>query len=169
MTTTSITLHHNLIPSSFVWLWAKYVRGIRDTHHCTNALIGPYSRRLSRHNPDLASTSILVLDEVPLDRFVAIYICGVAAQGYRTKANYPHNLHAAIQPLRGAQDRFVFEQWVLEVRNGIFSPIPSLEQLPDRYRGLPNEFVTCRIFRWAVGHGQALVEGTFGSNDSTRS
>ncbi len=44
---------HNLDPKKFVWLWMKYVRGTNLAHHCTNSLRGPYSKILSKHNPEL--------------------------------------------------------------------------------------------------------------------
>jgi hypothetical protein len=61
-----------------------------------------------------------------------------------------HNLHAAVLPRHGAQDTFAFEYWRLEVRNGLFLPIPAESELPERYQSLPPEYTTCRIFRWAA-------------------
>lgn len=127
----------------------KYVRGLNDQHHCTNCLRGWYSKKLNKANPDLPTTLELVLDERPGDTFEALYVCGVSKRGY-PKTNYPHNLHAAIVPRIGAEDSFVFENWRLEVRNGVLYPIPDESQLPRRYRTLPPEYTTCRIFRWAA-------------------
>jgi hypothetical protein len=81
--------------------------------------------------------------------FSYIYICGVLKKGY-PRTNYPHNLHAVIKPCTGSIDEFRFENWRLGVTNGVFEPIPSELDLPPRYRSLPPEFTTCRIFRWAV-------------------
>ena len=30
--------------------------------------------------------------------------------------------------------------------------IPEIKELPEKYQGLPDEYVTCRIFRWAIGY-----------------
>ena len=84
--------------------------------------------------------------------FKAIYICGVIKKGYSQKKNYPHNVHAAIIPKKAAKDTWEFEGWKLEVENGVFSHIPSIEELPLKYRSLPEEFITCRIYRWAIGY-----------------
>lgn len=146
---SAVVLCHNLNPDAFMWLWMKYVRGVNDQHHCTNCLRGWYGNRLNKANRSLLATPDLVLDERPLSSFHAIYICGVYKQGY-PKSNYPHNLHAAVLPRQGAEDRFQFENWTLDVRNGIFLTIPLESELPTRYRSLPPEFTSCRIFRWAV-------------------
>ena len=37
------------------------------------------------------------------------------------------------------------------IRNGVVLPVPTEAELPERYRTLPKEYTTCRIFRWAVG------------------
>ena len=148
--TQALRLRHNLRGDAFMWLWAKYVAGVNDTKHCTASLRGPYSKRLSRHNADLETEGELVLDEVRRERFQAIYICGVARKGYASKKNYPFNLHAAVLPKAGATGDYQFDGWKLNVENGILLPIPSEAELPERYRDLPPEFTTCRIFRWAV-------------------
>jgi hypothetical protein len=145
-----IVIRHNLAPPQFQWLWAKYVVGVNDTKHCTNCLRGPYSKRFSAHNPHMAGTE-LVLDETPVP-WRALYLCGVAKRGY-PRSNYPHNLHAAVQPEPGHRETFTFEGWEMQVENGRFLPIPSLAQLPKPYRLLPPAFTTCRIFRWAVVTG----------------
>ncbi len=146
----AVRLTHNLDSRSFVWLWAKYVHAVNDHYHCTNCIRGPYSKRLSKHNPALEKRREITFDEVPSDRFKAIYICGVARKGYAVKKNYPLNLHAAILPQQLAKDALAFDGWKLSIENGIFLPIPKQEDLPERYRSLPPEFTTCRIFRWAV-------------------
>jgi len=150
---TAPILHHNLIPAAFVWLFAKYVRTVNPAQHCTNVLHGPYSRKLSKHNAQLAVEPPLVLDEEPPGSYRAIYLCGVAVQGYRQKLNYPHNLHTAILPEAGAHDVFEFERWRLEIDDGRFLTIPGEAELPREYADLPPEFTTCRIFRWAVCSG----------------
>jgi len=152
-----------------MWLWAKYVRGINDTKHCTAVLRGPYSRRLSAHNPELRSQSRVVLDEERADTFAAVYICGVAKVGYRQHRNYPHNLHAVVLPSPGHDDRFVFERWVLSVEGGVFDAIPGCEALSPCYQELPDEFTTCRIFRWAVCRGAKLVGARVAPPPRTRS
>lgn len=148
-----VLLQHNLRPEAFMWLWMKYTTGLNDRHHCTNCLRGPYSKILSKpKNPHLGTTRRLVLDEVPVGSYRALYICGVAARGYRKKENYPHNLHAPIQPEYGVRDTLRFEDWQLDVENGRFLPIIGEDELPPEYRGLPPEYTTCRIFRWAAGY-----------------
>jgi len=146
---SKIQINHNLVPDRFLWLWTKYVTGITDQKHCTNCLRGPYGKILSKHNEQLRASPVVVLDELQEGSFHAIYICGVIKKGY-PRTNYEHNLHAAIQPKPGCKDSFQFESWRLSVTNGIFLPIPSETELPERYRSLPPEFTTCRIFRWAV-------------------
>jgi hypothetical protein len=107
----------------------KYVRGLNDRYHCTNCLRGWYGKKLNKANLDLRSTPELVLDERPSDVFAAIYICGVYKRGY-PRTNYRHNLHAAVLPREGAEDTFAFEDWRLEVRNGLVLPIPAESELP---------------------------------------
>lgn len=146
-----IIVEHNLDATVFKWLWAKYVRGINDAQHCTNSLRGPYSKKFSKLNPGFTAGAQIAFDEQAADSFWAVYICGVASRGYAKGTNYPHNVHAAIVPALGAEDQWYFESWRLRVVNGKFSRIPSaVEQIPERYRGLPDAFTNCRIFRWAV-------------------
>jgi hypothetical protein len=144
-----IRLKQNLEPARFMWLWMKYVAGVNDQYHCTNCLRGKYSKLLSKHNPALDSTLNLTLDEQPNASYSFLYICGVLKKGY-PRTNYPHNLHAVIRPTLGKGDVFQFENWHLSVTNGVFETIPNENDLPERYRNLPPEFTTCRIFRWAV-------------------
>ena len=148
----TVRLKHNFEPDKFMWLWIKYVTGVNDEKHCTNCLRGKYGKILSKHNAQLTSTPVFTLDEQPLDAFSAIYICGVIKRGY-PRSNYEHNLHAVIKPAAGETDKFEFENWQLQVTNGVFEPIPSEADLPKRYRSLPPQFTTCRIFRWAVLSG----------------
>ncbi len=143
-------LQHNLRPEEFLWLWGKYATGFNPACHCTNSVRGVYSRILSKpRNPDLAEQPELLLDERPVDSFRAFYICGVSKHGYSAKKNYPLNLHAAVLPLPGAHDEFEFREWRLSTTNGRFLRIPTQDEIPEVYRALPPEFVTCRIFRWA--------------------
>lgn len=151
-----IRLTHNLSGDKFVWLWAKYVNGVNDRYHCTNCIRGPYSKRLSKHNRDLAIQPEIAFDEVAPNEFKAIYICGVSNNGYSRKANYVHNLHAAVLQKPGHNDCFTFENWVLSVENGLFLPIPKEKDIPEVYTRLPAAFTTCRIFRWAVVSGSQL-------------
>jgi len=144
-----IKIIHNLDPNAFTWLWMKYVTGVNDEKHCTNCIRGKYGKLLSGHNDRLTQTPVLVLDEQPSDSYSAIYICGVIKKGY-PQSNYCHNLHTVIQPQPGAEDSFEFENWKLKVQNGVFLPIPSEDKLPAKYKTLPPQFTTCRIFRWAV-------------------
>ena len=145
-------LEHNLDPSAFMWLWAKYVRGYNPSKHCTNSLLGKYSKLLSGHSDLLTMPSRIPLNEISTGEYAAIYICGVSKDGYRKRENYPHNLHAVIRPAKGQKDSIRFEDWSLSVENGLFMPIPTLEQIPEKYRGLSASYTTCRIFRWAVAN-----------------
>jgi hypothetical protein len=146
-----IEITHNFDPDRFMWLWTKYVTGFNEKCHCTNAIRGRYSRKLWKGNPGLTAQPTVTLDEQPEDSYRAIYVCGVIRQGYAASRNYAHNVHAAILPVPGAQDEWVFEDWKLRVDNGRFLPIPvGAGQLPVRYQGLPDAFTSCRIFRWAA-------------------
>jgi len=146
-----IEIRHNLEPRAFIWLWAKYVTGFNPEHHCTNSIRGRYSQKLSKHNKELTASPILTMDECHPDSYRAIYICGVAKDGYAKKTNYEHNLHAAISPRPGAVETWSFEKWHLQVRGGVFLHIPaSAQELPRRYQDLPPEYTTCRIFRWSA-------------------
>lgn len=147
-----IEIYHNLDADRFVWLWMKYVTGAIDSHHCTNVLRGRYSKKLSKHNPRLMDEVPVICDEYPSGTFSALYICGVAKQGYSTRENYPHNLHVPICPSPGQESSFLFENWELKIHNGAVLAIPAEQQLPECYRLLPQEYTTCRIFRWAVGY-----------------
>jgi hypothetical protein len=56
-------------------------------------------------------------------------------------------------PVEGEEDVWQFERWKLDVKNGRFLTIPaSPEDIPPRFRQLPQEYVTCRIFRWAAAY-----------------
>lgn len=147
-----IIVKHNFDKSKFKWLWSKYVLDGNDKKHCTNSLVGKYSKKFSKHNENFNEENIIEFDEFNDLDTKAIYICGVINKGYSAKKNYPHNVHAAIIPKEGAHDIWEFEGWKLEVDNGYFDKIPTIEELPEKYKELPEEFVTCRIFRWAIGY-----------------
>lgn len=146
-----VEIVHNFDPKQFMWLWAKYVVGFNERYHCTNSIRGNYSKKFSKNNPRFAVTSSVLFDEYDVGSYQLIYVCGVSKQGYRKKQSYPHNVHAAILPEMGAEDQWSFEGWRMVLRNGQFLTIPnSPECLPERYRGLPDEYTSCRIFRWAA-------------------
>ena len=147
-----IIVHHNFDGKKFKWLYAKYAYGANPNHHCTNAIRGKYSKRFSRNNPDFNSSRTIVLDEYPDLGWDAIYICGVSAKGYAKHENYVHNVHIAILPSPGYQDKWTFENWEMTVENGKFEYVISEDQLEEKYKTLPEEYVTCRMFRWAVTH-----------------
>lgn len=146
-----IKIKHNLDSSKFKWLWSKYVTDGNDEKHCTNSLKGKYSKNFSKHNENFNEETTMVFDEQADGTYKAIYICGVINRGYTQKKNYPHNVHAAIIPRAGVKDVWEFEGWRIEVENGFFDKIPEIEELPEKYKNLPDEYVTCRIFRWAIG------------------
>ncbi len=144
-----VVIQHNFTPDDFMWLWAKYVVGFNKQYHCTNCLRGAYSRRFSKaRNPRLLQEREIAFDE--RDGHRAIYICGVARKGYSMKKNYPHNVHIAITPMAGASAVCQFEHWVVQIQNGMLSPIPDQHSLPADLRRLPDRFTTCRIFRWGA-------------------
>lgn len=145
-----IELTHNFEAPKFKWLWAKYVTGFDESHHCTHSVRGYYSRKFSKHNALLSPSNPIAFDEHSPNTFDAIYICGVSSNGYKAKLNYPHNVHAAIVPEPGCVDEWSFETWRMSIRGGRFLEIPSIERLPQRYAGLEKEFTTCRIFRWVA-------------------
>lgn len=149
MTTSPIIIRHNFTPDDFMWLWAKYVVGFNERYHCTNCLRGRYSHRFSKtRNPQLTNEHEITFDEHAGHR--AIYICGVARQGFSVKKNYEHNVHLAIIPSDKAASVYSFERWTVEIQNGSLLPIPSIPELPVQYGQLPPAYTTCRIFRWAA-------------------
>lgn len=146
-----VEITHNFDPDRFMWLWAKYVTGFNEKHHCTNAIRGHYSKKFSKNNPVFSEIQNLLFNEQLDSSYQAIYICGVAKEGYARKQNYVHNVHAAIVPALGLEDEWSFEGWRMTIQNGHFLPIPaSPDELPERYRLLPHAYTTCRIFRWAA-------------------
>lgn len=156
-TMKTVEVVHNFDPVQFMWLWAKYVVGFNEKHHCTNAIRGRYSKKFSKNNPAFARSA--AFDEQPTGTYDAIYICGVAKKGYAIKQNYPHNVHAAILPDQGHEEEWTFERWHMTVSNGRFLPIPAAAQvLPVPYDALPCEYTSCRIFRWAAcWYGQSSI------------
>jgi hypothetical protein len=149
MSNTAIRLNHNLDSPKFMWLWAKYVKAFNPKYHCTNSLAGRYSSKFSgKKHPDLIKKNNILMDEFEDSK--AIYICGVAKKGYSVKKNYPHNLHLAIKPSPGKSFEFKFENWELNVENGTLLDIPAEDELDNKYKKLPPEYTTCRIFRWAA-------------------
>lgn len=152
MGNTAIQLTHNIDKTKFMWLYAKYATGANPEHHCTNAIRGKYSKKFSKHNQLFVPNQTIIMDEFQDLEWDAIYICGVSSKGYNTHTNYPHNLHVAILPKSGAKDIWSFENWKMELKNGIFENVISKEELDDKYKHFDEEYVTCRMFRWAVSH-----------------
>ena len=147
-----IIVRHNFDPQKFMWLYAKYAYGANPTHHCTNAIRGKYSKQFNRNNPDFANGEPITMDEFPELGWDAIYICGVSTKGYKNHTNYPHNVHIAIVPEEGRKDVWRFEEWEMTIENGRFEYVAGEDDLPAAFRELPSEYVTCRMFRWAVIH-----------------
>lgn len=148
-----IKIHHNFDDTKFKWLWAKYVREGNLEHHCTNCLKGKYSSVFSNSsNSNLLSQPVIEMNEVPIGEYKAIYFCGVIKKGY-PKSNYNHNVHFAVIPEEGASSHWEFEDWKVDIENGVLSEIPSEDDLDDRFfTGKYDEhYYTCRIFRWMVG------------------
>lgn len=147
-----IKIKHNFDSSKFKWLWSKYVAEGNDKKHCTNCLKGKYSKKFSKHNENFNNENTIVFDEVEEGSYKAIYICGVINKGYYKKANYPHNVHLAIIPKEGYNDVYEFEGWKVEIENGFVDRIIDIEELPNEYKDLGDEYITCRIFRWMIGY-----------------
>jgi hypothetical protein len=147
-----LILSHNFDGSKFMWLYAKYATGVNPAYHCTNAIKGRYSKKFTRNNPDFLPGTSVVMDEFPDIGWDAIYICGVVRMGYSQHKNYPHNVHIAVIPKPGASDDWFFEEWKMHVKNGVFEYVISEEELDPRFKDLPKNYVTCRMFRWAVSH-----------------
>jgi len=147
-----IIVHHNFDGKKFKWLYAKYAYGANPEQHCTNAIKGRYSKRFSRNNPEFKAGVDVVLDEFPELNWDAIYICGVSSKGYAKHENYPHNVHIAIISAPGKKDKWSFENWEMTVENAKFEYVISEDELDEKYKSLPEHYVTCRMFRWAVDH-----------------
>lgn len=154
-----ITIRHNIDPSKFKWLWAKYVNAGNIEKHCTACLIGPYSKKFSgATNKEMLSQPVITMDEVPEGKYQAIYFCGVLKKGYLNKNpeknNYRHNVHFAIVPSEGTTDVWNFEEWHVEIENGKLEHIPATYELSEEFFKAPYDahYYTCRIFRWMVGH-----------------
>ena len=142
-------IEHNFDPRRFMWLWMKYVTGFNQTYHCTHCLKGKYSKKFSKtSNPSLSKDTVITFDEQ--EDFKAIYICGVSKNGYSQKRNYTHNVHIAIKPENGHTDKYVFEDWVVTIKNGKLLHIPEEGKLPSQYKELSSDYTTCRIFRWSA-------------------
>ncbi len=153
-----IIIKHNFKPAKFKWLWAKYVYAGDLSKHCTACIKGKYSKKFSgTSNKDMINQTVLFMDEYPKEFYDAIYFCGVVKKGYLNKNpqknNYPHNVHFAVIPCKGKSAVWNFEEWHVEIENGIISPIPSQEMLDEKFFRKPYDehFYTCRIFRWMVG------------------
>lgn len=154
MAAAPIIIRHNFTPDDFMWLWAKYVVGFNERYHCTNCLRGPYSRRFSKaRNPNLANDREIAFDEHTGHH--AIYICGVARKGYSVKKNYEHNVHLAIRHQHATVSVFRFERWHVELVNGEILAVPEQDQLDARFSSLPDDYIRCRIFRWAANYYSA--------------
>lgn len=147
-----VRLTHNFKGKKFMWLYAKYANGCNPEHHCTNAIKGKYSKRFSRLSKEFLPGQPICMDEYPQEDWDAIYICGVSRIGYSKHENYPHNVHVVILPREGERDEWSFENWRMTVENGIFEGVISEDQLKPFWCERPEEFRTCRMYRWAVAH-----------------
>lgn len=153
-----IILTHNFDGSKFMWLYAKYAYGANPEHHCTQAIRGRYSKKFNRLRESFKPGQKIVMDEFPELGWDAIYICGVSKNGYSKHLNYPHNVHIAVIPKPGANDTWNFENWEMTVENGVFEGVISEDELDEKYKSLPEEYVTCRMFRWAVDHYKDTIK-----------
>ncbi|WP_297439524.1 hypothetical protein [uncultured Clostridium sp.] len=145
-----IKIKHNFEKEKFMWLWSKYVVGVNDEKHCTASLKGKYSKKFSKHNEEMVAGGEIEFDEQK--DFKAIYICGVIKKGYSQKKNYIHNVHLVIIPKEGVKSSWKFDEWNVEIENGVISEIIDEDKLDGCYKNLEEKYTTCRIFRWAVSN-----------------
>lgn len=146
-----ITIRHNIDPGQFRTLWARYINGGNIKYHCNFCLKGVYSKKFSIHNKELLSTPLIVMDEVPIEKYDAIYFCGIAKASVREKT-LRHNLHFVIRPAEGETDVWEFEQWRVEIENGRLEYIPLTGELRPQFFEPPYDehYYTCRNFLWMV-------------------
>lgn len=124
--------------SGYPYLWVKAVTGFVHTAHCAKCLKGPF---LKTSNDWVPPPNVRKEYELPA-KAKALYICGVSRQGYA------HNLHAPCEYAPGEVFSIeMVDRQTLIVEDARLLTIPAL---PDKWRGLPKSFTTCRNFRWAV-------------------
>jgi hypothetical protein len=127
----------------FLHLWAIYIRGFNQVHHCQKALRGMLSGRVTTVGtiPD----KDLTFDETA--NFDSLYICGVArGPVVSRKCN---NLHVPLEPSIGSSLTLnTYNGYVLAVNNAKVLTIP---ELPDGWEGLPRSYTRCCNFRFCVG------------------
>lgn len=159
-----VTITHNIDPTKFGVLWAKYVRGCNLNNHCAGCVLGSWSKKFSKcWNPKLGEQYVIEMDEQPDGNYRALYLCGVSnKEGTQAKKNYPHNLHLPIVPEEGRKDAIDFEEWHIEIDGGYIDRIPEEKELAPIFFKEPYNalYYTCRIFRWAVGffHPELLTD-----------
>lgn len=153
-----IIVHHNFDGKKFKWLYAKtrpaqilkttaLTRSKENTANASQETI-PISSRIRISS----STNFRSLDGMRSTSAV------VSSKGYAKHLNYPHNVHIAIIPAPGETDEWSFENWKMTVKNAKFEYVISEDELDPKYKDLPEKYVTCRMFRWAVWHYRKDLE-----------
>lgn len=147
--TFAVKIKHNIDEKQFSYLWAMYVRSGNIKHHCARCMNGVWSKKFSkRNNHDLLSQPELIMDEVDVHKYKAIYFCG----GH--KLGYDHNVHFVVIPKEGATAHWEFENWCVDIENGELSVIPAEADLGEQFFQEPYDehYYTCRNFRWMLGY-----------------
>jgi hypothetical protein len=121
------------------YFWIKTVKGFHPKLHCARCLVGEYLT--SREQPFRLGV------RYPLRLFGAPYgyICGVANKG-----GWEANFHLAFEPSPNREAvlvRPMLDGQILTLHGAKALQIPSL---PPGWRGLPDEFTTCRNYRFGV-------------------
>lgn len=119
----------------FRYFWAKYVTGFDETQHCAKSLKGEFSKK--------ARTPVgrtVAFDEKSSDY---VYVCGVSDPYDRD-----NNFHAALRYKFNSAARVkTYNGYEIEFKNAELLPIPDT---PEKYKNKPEEFTTCRNFRFGA-------------------
>lgn len=122
---------------SFLYLWAKSVRGFDESQHCQSCLVGGWKKSWSNDANFYDPPFFLRGQYRGRDPF--IYLCGVT-HGYR----WAENLHIAARVEPGAEIVHEDPRIHVIIRGAVQVPIPPL---PEGVR-YPRQFATCRNFQF---------------------
>lgn len=130
-----ISGERKLVPDTYRYLWAKYVRGFNENYHCANCLRGKYTDYLGIHAPTNVELS---MDESKSWDY--IYLCGVSRAGYLT------NLHLPVRYAFGGTAS-VTDHAGLTFTFFNAEPV-AIPALPEDFMGYDRSFTTCRNFQF---------------------
>ncbi len=138
--------HGRLAPGpieGFRFLWAYYVKGYRIDRHCQSCFKG---RIVDQFCSRTASSGRVVAFN-RMDRYLYVYICGVAA-GPRQERRLK-NLHFPLRYSEGCvSETTTFNGYVFRAHNAVVVPIPVL---PPGWNGIDDsEHTNCKNFQFAV-------------------